>query len=232
MHLKIDLHVHTIYSADSLITPEEVAFYARKQGLDGVAVVDHDRLDSALKISRELDFLIIPGMEITSSDGHVIGLNVQKPVPRGLMAEETVDKIHDAGGLAIACHPATFFKGSLGNRVTSRFDAVEVINSSAIPFGYSAKHGERIASHSGVARVAGSDAHYGPEIGCAYTAVDAETTVDEIVNAIGKGFCQPFGKAIPLALRLKREFLVLRRRSGFARKWTENVEERSVSRDT
>jgi len=227
LRLKIDLHVHTYYSIDSLITPEELVFYARKRGLDGVAVADHDRLDGALKISRESDFLIIPGMEITSLDGHIIGLNVQKPIPRGLTAEETVDRIHLAGGLAIACHPANFFKASLSNQVSSRFDAVEVINSSAIPFAYAVKQGERIASHSSIARVAGSDAHYGPEIGYAYTVVDAEPSVDEIVNAIRKGFCQPFGKAIPLASRLKRKFLVLRKRSKSAEKDTDDTGKRS-----
>jgi predicted metal-dependent phosphoesterase TrpH len=221
--LKIDLHVHTFYSLDSLIRPEELVFYARKRDLDGVAVTDHDRLDGALKISRESDFLIIPGMEITSSDGHIIGLNVQKSIPRGLTAEETVNRIHLAGGLAIACHPANFFKASLGNRVSSRFDAVEVINSSAIPFSYAVKQGERIASHSGIARVGGSDAHYGPEIGCAYTVVDAEPNIDAIVNAIRKGLCQPFGKAIPLTLRVKGKLLVLLKESGSAKRETEVV---------
>ncbi|MGB8780661.1 MAG: CehA/McbA family metallohydrolase [Candidatus Bathyarchaeia archaeon] len=214
MRLKIDLHVHTIYSVDSLITPKEVAYYAKKRGVDGVAVTDHDRLDSALRMSKEKDFLILPGMEITSSDGHILALNIQDPVARGLTAEETVDRIHNAGGITIACHPGAMFKGSLGNHTTSMFDAVEVINSSAIPFRHSVKRGEQIASRLKIARVAGSDAHYGPEIGCAYTLIDAEPDIDDIVNAIKRKQCQPFGKAIPLAVRLKREITVLRRRFG------------------
>jgi predicted metal-dependent phosphoesterase TrpH len=210
--LKIDLHVHTIYSADSLIAPEEVAYYAKKRGLDGVAVTDHDRLDGSLRMSKEKDFLILPGMEITSSDGHILALNIQDPVTKGLSAEETVDRIHKAGGIAIACHPGAMFKGSLGDHTTSMFDAVEVVNSSAIPFRYSAKRAEQIASRLKIARVAGSDAHYGPEIGCAYTLVNAEPDADDVVNAIRSNQCQPFGKAIPLAVRLEREISVLRRR--------------------
>jgi hypothetical protein len=153
-------------------------------------------------------------MEITSSDGHILALNIQDLVAKGLTAEETVDRIHNAGGITIACHPAAMFKGSLGNHTTSRFDAVEVVNSSAIPFRHSVKRGERIASRLKIARVAGSDAHYGPEIGCAYTLFDAEPDADDIVNAIRRKQCQPFGKAIPLTVRLKREILVLRRRFG------------------
>jgi len=210
--LKIDLHVHTVYSYDSSITPKELVLYAKKHGLDGVAITDHDRLDGALKIMKETDFLIVPGMEITSLKGHIIGLNVQEPVPPKLSVEETVDRIHKAGGIAVACHPGTPFKGSLRKNVTSDFDAVEVINSSAVPFRYSVKYAEKIASRLGKPRVAGSDAHYGPEIGYAYTVVDADSDRDEIVKAIEKGRCSPFGGAIPVRIRLKREILSLKRR--------------------
>ena len=212
MQLKIDLHVHTQYSYDSLITPKELVFYAKKRGLDGVAVTDHDRLDGALKIAKETDFLIVPGMEISSLDGHVIGLNLREPIPSRLGVDETVDKIHELGGIAIACHPITFFKESLEGYMNSKFDAVEVINSSAFPFNYSVRHGQKIASRLGIARVAGSDAHYGPEIGCAYTLVNAESEVNEIVKAISKGLCSPHGRAIPLTTRLKRQLLVLKRK--------------------
>jgi predicted metal-dependent phosphoesterase TrpH len=212
LRLKIDLHVHTFYSYDSLITPKELVAYARKGGLDGVAITDHDRIDGALKIARETDFLIIPGIEISSLDGHIIGLNVHKSVPPKLGVDETLDRIHEAGGIAIACHPITFFKESLKGHISPGFDAIEVINSSAFPFNYSVKRSQKLASRFGIARVAGSDAHYGPEIGCAYTLVDAESEVDEIVRAISKGLCSPHGRAIPLMTRLKRRLLVLKRK--------------------
>jgi len=213
LQLKIDLHVHTHYSYDSLITPEELIFYAKKRGLDGVAITDHDRIDGALKIAKDTDFLIIPGMEISSLNGHVIGLNLREQIPRGLSVDETVDRIHEANGIAVACHPATFFKGNLEKEhITSKFDAVEVINASALPFNYSVKHSERLASCLSISRVAGSDAHYSPEIGCAYTIVNAELEIDEIIKAISKGLCQPFGRAIPLKTRLKRELLILKRK--------------------
>ena len=210
MQLKIDLHVHTHYSYDSLITPKDLVFYAKKRGLDSVTITDHDRIDSALKIAQETDFPIVPGIEISSLNGHITGLDVQELIPRGLGVDETVDRIHDAGGIAIACHPVTFFKGSVGEHTSSKFDAVEVINASAFPFKYSVKHGEQLASRLGLPRVAGSDAHYGPEIGCAYTTVDAEMDVDSIIKSISKGLCQPFGRAIPLKMRLKRELLTLK----------------------
>lgn len=206
------MHVHTCYSVDSLITPEELVFYAKKRGLDGVAITDHDRLDGALKIAAETDFLIIPGIEISSSDGHVVALNVTGIVSGKLSASETVNRIHDAGGIAVACHPIGLFKGSLGKHTNSSFDAVEVINSSAIPFSYAVKQSMKIASRLGKPRLAGSDAHYGPEIGCAYTVVNAEPDVDDVIKAISEGQCQPFGRSIPLAIRLKRIIAINKRK--------------------
>ena len=218
MKLKIDLHIHTCYSYDSLIKPKEVVFYAKKRGLDGVAITDHDRVDGALKVTKKTDFLVIPGIEISSLHGHIIGLNIQEAVPPRLDVDETLDRIYEAGGIAVACHPVIFFKESLREHISSRFDAIEVINSSAFPFNYSVKRSEEIASRLGIARVAGSDAHYGPEIGYAYTLVNAEPEVDEIVKAINEGLCSPYGRAIPLTTRLKREFLVLKRKFLSSRK--------------
>ncbi|MEM4700729.1 MAG: CehA/McbA family metallohydrolase [Candidatus Bathyarchaeia archaeon] len=209
--MKIDLHVHTCHSYDGLIKPEELVFYAKKAGLDGVAITDHDRIDGALKMAKETkNLLIIPGMEISSLNGHVIGLNLQETVPKNLSVGETIDRIHELGGLAIACHPRAVFKASLGQNTSRRFDAVEVINASAFPFKRSVKSARELAVRLGLPQVAGSDAHYAPEIGAAYTLVDAELNCHDVIKAIGKGLCEPIGNAIPLGTRLKREILAFK----------------------
>ncbi len=193
------------------MTPEELVFYAKKKGLDGVAITDHDRLDSALKIAAETDFPIIPGMEIYSSEGHIVALNVQEAIPRGLDANETVDRIHESGGIAVACHPSSFFVRSIGKNVDADFDAVETINASAFPFKYSIKQAQKLAVKLGASQVAGSDAHYGPELGFAYTLINAENTIDEIIKAIKKGLCEAFGRQIPWRLRLEKILLTTKR---------------------
>ena len=68
--------MHTTYSSDSLITPKDLIYYAKKRGLNAVAVTDHNSLEGAYKIAKETDFLVIPGMEVSSSDGHIVALNV------------------------------------------------------------------------------------------------------------------------------------------------------------
>lgn len=212
MQIKADLHVHTTFSKDSLITPKDLVYYAKKRGLNAVAVTDHNQIEGAFKIAKETDFLIIPGMEVSSSDGHIVALNVQELIPKGLSAVETVERIHSAGGVAIACHPYVYFKGCLREKVSASFDAIEVINARAFPFKNSVKKAEESAKHFGLSRVAGTDAHYGLQIGYAYTVIEAaEPSVGAIAKAIVDGYCQPFGQPVPAILNLQQQFLRLKR---------------------
>jgi predicted metal-dependent phosphoesterase TrpH len=215
--LKIDLHVHTVYSADSLITLEELVFWAKRRGLNAVAVTDHNRVEGALKFAGETDFPIISGTEVDSSDGHVVALNVHEVIPRDLSAEETVERIHEAGGIAVACHPFALFKGSLGKHANGKFDAIETINASASPFKRSVRKAEEVAARFKLPRVAGTDAHYAPAIGYAYTLVDAELSVDAIVKAIIAGRCQPFGVPVPLKLKLEKYYHYFKRKLAGSR---------------
>ena len=213
MQINVDLHVHSNYSKDSLITPKDLVYYARKRGLTAVAVTDHNQIKGSLKIARETDFLVIPGTEVSSADGHIVALNLSELIPRGLSAPETVDRIHRAGGIAIAVHPYAWFKGSLTSHVKdAKFDAVETINASAFPFNRCKRKATEIAQKLGLPSVGGTDAHYGPTIGYGYTAADCEPTVDAIIEAIKKGNCQPFGQPVPLTLTLQRQYKLMKRR--------------------
>ena len=205
MQVKADLHVHTTYSNDSVITPKELILYSKKRGLNAVAVTDHNQIDGALKIAKETDFLIIPGIEVSSLNGHIVGLNVCELLPKGLSAEETVDRIHKAGGIAIACHPYALFKGSIGKHVSANFDAIEVINASSFPFGRTMQKAKQLAQSLNLPQVAGTDAHYGPVIGQAYTIIESEADVDAVVEAVQKGRCQPVGSPISILMRLENQ---------------------------
>jgi predicted metal-dependent phosphoesterase TrpH len=212
MLIRADLHVHTTYSKDSMITPKDLVYYSKKRGLNAVAVTDHNFLEGAYKIAKETDFLVIPGMEVSSADGHIVALNVHELIPQDLSAEETVERIHKAGGVAIACHPYVYFKGCLRENVSASFDAIEVINARAFPFKNSVKKAEQAAERFKLSRVAGTDAHYGPQIGYGYTEIEVEEpTVEAIARAIVDGHCTPHGQPVSAVLnaqltaqRLKR----------------------------
>lgn len=215
MPLRIDLHVHTHYSYDGLITPKELVFYSKKAGLDGVAVTDHDTLRGALKLMRQREVMVIPGMEISAVGMHVLALNVTSPIPPELGVQETIDRIHEAGGIAVASHPTAILKGNL-RMLTAKFDAIEVMNSSAFPFLFAMWFNRRLAKSLGLPQTAGSDAHYGPEIGSAYTIVDVDLDVEKVVEAVREGRAVPCGRHIPWSIRLKREALVFKKKnSGF-----------------
>lgn len=213
MRIKADLHVHTTYSKDSVITPKELVYYAKQKGLNAIAITDHNYLEGAYEIAKKTDFLIIPGVEVSSSDGHIVALNIKELIPRGFNAVETVELIHRAGGVAIACHPHVYFKGCLRDKVCSSFDAIEVINARAFPFKNSVKKAEETAQRLGLSKVAGTDAHYGPQIGYAYTIIETlEPTVEAIAKAIVEGKCQAFGQAIPAIVNIKDQYTRLKYR--------------------
>ena len=205
MPLKIDPHIHTHYSYDSTITPKELVTYAKKRGLDAVAVTDHDTIEGALKLSKHKDFLIIPGIEVYTPHGHVLGLNVSERIPSMLDVLTTIQKIHEAGGIAIAAHPTALYMGNLRRHMIGKFDAVEVINASSIPFRFSNHINRKLAEELNLPQTGGSDAHYAPEIGMAYCSVEASLEKEEIVAAIKNGKITACGRAIPWMMRLKRE---------------------------
>ena len=99
--MKLDLHVHTDRSSDGHTKIDQLVPNIRRAGLDGIAITDHNILSTdAIE-----DALIIPGIEISSSDGHIIGLGIASPVPRGLSADETIREIRKLGGVSIVVHP-------------------------------------------------------------------------------------------------------------------------------
>lgn len=210
MGLKIDFHVHTHYSCDSTITFREIITYSKRRGLDGVAITDHNTVKGALQLKTR-DIIVVPGIEISTLNGHIIGLNVTTPIPAKLGIEETISIIHEAGGIAVAAHPSIFRKSSPDNG-TNSYDAIEVVNASSIPFQLYKYLRKKFAFRLGLPQTAGSDSHYAPEIGTAYTIVEADPDVDEILGAVKNGATVPEGSAIPWNIRMKRTAIGLKRK--------------------
>lgn len=207
--LKIDLHVHTCYSHDAITSLKEVIACCKKKGLDGVAVTDHDTIEGALKLAKTREIIVIPGIEVETLHGHLLALNVTTRIPSKLSSSETIERVHEAGGIAVACHPTSFYKMGWKPQIlgSSNLDAVEVINSSAFPFFLSTYLNRKLAVHFNLSQTAGSDSHMLETIGTAYTLIEAESEIEEIVKAIKKGATVPQGKTIPLKARFKKAFL-------------------------
>jgi len=200
--------VHTSHSIDGSCSVEEVVAAAKAKGLDGVAITDHNSIAGHPEVEKfsKGGFLVIPGVEVTSADGHIVGLGVSKLIPRDLSANETVERIRKQGGIAIAAHPF-----ALGRRPglvrKAKFDAIEVLNSRA--FLLSNPLARRFAERNKIPMVAGSDAHHRDEIGLAYTTVDCEPKIESILEHIKTGRSSASGRAVPFPNLLWRFLLKL-----------------------
>src|SRR5581483_9387484 len=133
-----DPHCHTTAS-DGMVTPAELVVAAVAAGIDLVAVTDHDTMAAVAEtVARgaEAGIAVVPGQEITTrwpAQTHLVGWFLQEPVRMGMSLEDTVDAIHEQGGLAVVPHPfmPTFFAsiqpGMLKRLIESRrVDAIEV----------------------------------------------------------------------------------------------------------
>jgi len=201
--MRLDLHVHTTYSVDGHCTLKDAVRAAQAKGLDGFALTDHNTVSGhkeAKKLSKK-GCIIIPGIEISSSCGHIVGLGVSEDIPRGLSPEETVERIRGQGGLPIAAHP--FAPGRSPSLIyKAKFDAMEVLNARALfPSNNLAR---RFAERHKIPGVGGSDSHYPKEVGLACTKIDCGTSIDSILSEIRKGGSSAMGRTLPLPSLLWR----------------------------
>ncbi|UCE74542.1 MAG: PHP domain-containing protein [Methanomassiliicoccales archaeon] len=189
--MKIDIHIHSSHSNDGSVSPKEILRYARKIDLDGIAITDHNELSGSLKIlkenSNQKDFVVIPGVEVSSSEGHILALGITKTVPKNLTVKETIEKISDLGGLAIASHPFRFWSG-LGEENVRKggFEVIETINSRSLKK-ENLKSGH-LAKELGCGKTGGSDSHLLSHIGNAYTVIENPSfKTEDILEDIRRG---------------------------------------------
>ncbi len=191
--IKLDLHVHTIYSGDSLITPETALKYAKIKKLDGFAITDHDTLKAyniLRKKNHNNELIIIPGMEIKTHIGEVIGLFIAQEIStRDNNFFSIVEKIKENNGLVVIPHPFDFLRDNslklkyINDSIIEKYiDGIEIINSRII-FKKCIKKARKFNEKHNLFETGGSDAHSYEEIGNGYTLV---RDVDESLESIKK----------------------------------------------
>jgi predicted metal-dependent phosphoesterase TrpH len=184
---RADLHLHTRYS-DGWPSPPAVVEAAGNLGLDIIAITDHDTIEGALRAAEYASRLarapsVIVGEEVSSRDGHILGLFLQGRVRPGMSARATVDAIHRQGGVAVAAHP--FWRAgrqTRGSRVHGvgwaavdlDFDAIEVENSTPGFYLFN-QMAHRACDSVSRSELGNSDAHIVDAIGRAYTTFPGRT---------------------------------------------------------
>ncbi|WP_416839239.1 PHP domain-containing protein [Haloferax sp. DFSO52] len=202
--LSVELHSHSSLSYDGRDPVELLLEQAAAVGLDALAVTDHDEINASLEaVDKAADYGLvgIPGMEVTCAAGHVLALGVRELIPAGLSYDETLDRIHEAGGIAVIPHPFQKSRHGVAPHISreqlANADAIEVYNSRLLT-GIANQRAERFAKDRNLPMTAGSDAHISEMVGQAVTEVGTNTrSADAILEAITEGRTSVVGSKTP-----------------------------------
>src|SRR5262245_30751418 len=184
-----DVHMHTTASDGFSDVQTVLNHIARMGKLDVIAITDHDVLDCSLwaySHRAQYPFEIIPGVEVSSAEGHVLALWVTQPIPKGLPLKETVTLIHKQDGMAILAHP---FEVLVCTEAPFRYlqhpetiresgvDVIEIHNAGAFTPGNNIL-ARRLATQLHMPIVGNSDGHSLRAIGRGVTYFNGKTSAD------------------------------------------------------
>ncbi len=192
-----DFHIHTRYSRDSLLSEDGFIRRAIERGLTHVAITNHNNVEGAIAVRDRVaaqglaDRLhVILGEEVSSADGEIVGLYLERTIPPGLSAEETADAIHQQGGLVSVPHAYDPFRRShlrepalLQLLEAGKVDAIEVFNS-RVTFARHNQQAAELAERYGIPGIACSDTHSGVEVAMSFNALPAFSNAVELQAAL------------------------------------------------
>lgn len=209
---KIDLHTHSQASPDGWLKAEDYERMLKSGRLHAIAVTDHDRIDFALTLHKQLGDAIIVGEEISTSQGEIIGLYLSQAIPAGLTAAETVAEIKRRKGLVYIPHPFERLRSGVSaavlRTIADQVDIIEIHNGRA---SLDAKPRQAIewALQNKVAMAASSDAHGIIGWGRTFSLIDAVPNRENLVKLLfhadfHKGSVGWRGRTYPKLNRLRK----------------------------
>jgi predicted metal-dependent phosphoesterase TrpH len=205
--IRLDLHVHSRHSPDSRLALEQIAAQTPYAGLRGFALTDHNTVAGHREIGpliqRFPGLVILPGVEVSALEGHLLAYGVSEAPPAHRPVAETIEWVRGHGGESVLAHPFRWAHG-VGRHVaeSAPVRAIEVINghSSLVA---NAK-AELVAARRHLGETGGSDVHELSDLGRAFTVFPAEAaTTDDLLEAIRTRRSVPGGQSLRWRGRLR-----------------------------
>ena len=202
--LRVELHLHTRYSPDSLLPLETMVERARELGVDRVAVTDHNEIKGALAAKELAPDLVIVGEEVQTTVGELLGYFMTEKVPAGLPPKEAIQRLKAQGAVISVAHPfdKRGYKAWPWDELAELvplLDAVEVFNSRCLTQDFN-KQAQAFADAHGLAGTVGSDAHSSIELGMATLTMAPFQSAEEFRESLKTATAQV--KASPPYVRL------------------------------
>lgn len=204
--IAFDPHIHSEGSFDGKEPVELILQHAEDIGLDAISITDHDVIEyslEAVELAKEYDVMALPGIEVSTRNGHLLGVGIEEQPPKKRPVAETVQFIHDRGGIAIIPHPFQRMRHGLPKRHVTSCEGMEIYNAWLFT-GYRNRQAARYAKKHGFTGIAASDAHRMGTVGRAYTQLEitAESkdaiTDEDILDAIENGDTNVHGRRKPI----------------------------------
>ena len=167
--LRVEFHCHTIFSRDSLCTPEKLVTACQRKNIDRVVVTDHNTIQGALYAQQIDPQRVIIGEEIMTLEGELLAAYVTEEIPRGLPAEEAITRLRKQSAFISVSHPFDEDRNGhwkLANleRILPLVDAIETFNSRCLQKSFNTK-AQLFAREHNLPGTVGSDAHAAFELG-------------------------------------------------------------------
>ena len=219
--VRLDLHVHSRHSPDSSLTIDEIVAGLASAGLNGFALTDHNTVAGHAELgalqARFPDVVLVPGVEVSTIEGHLLAYGVTEAPPPRRPVRETIDWVRAHGGVPALPHPFRRSHG-VGRALTESLPvaAIETLNGHNSPAAN--RRAAEVALQRKIPGTGGSDVHGLADLGRAFTVFeDGAATADAVLAAMRAGRMTPGGAslALPGRMRTGMRSFVLRLRRGF-----------------
>ncbi|MCC6613629.1 MAG: PHP domain-containing protein [Anaerolineae bacterium] len=185
---RVELHCHSLWSKDCIVTFETILRLCDKRGIDKLALTDHNTAEGALLLQRMAPDRIIVGEEIMTTQGELLAYFVQESIPAGLTPQATIDELRAQGAVISVSHPFDRLRKGAWHEhelraIVDQVDAIETFNARCL-YAEDNHRAQAFAKTLGLRGTAGSDAHSRPEYGRALTLLAPFTTPAEFISAL------------------------------------------------